>query len=105
MKKLIMAVAIASLAIVGACGDDGDGGGGGGAQAACEAYVEALNGCFDTLGGMDSSKLDASTTCAGMDAAGSTYTDYYNCYAEAVNAVDCTDMTTYTAPDYSACTL
>ena len=103
MKKFMMALAICSLSIVGACGDDGDdaggGGGGGGTAAACTAYVAAINGCMTTYAegmGVDPT-LTEDTFCDAYTVDLQQTTDYLNCMTDAYANADCSDVDGFTA--------
>lgn len=91
-KKLSV---VASLFFV-ACG-------GADVRGACEAYIEANNGCVAEAYGdatvPTGAELDAETICAPYDelsgADAKAQADQLNCYADGIAAVDCSDPATY----------
>ena len=95
MKKLIMAIAIASLAITGACGDDDDGGSGASTESACNDYYTAAGTCSteymtmldDTYVAPEADPA-ATNPCDGMTDFETT-TTYYQCLAAGYNDNDC----------------
>lgn len=97
-KKLSV---VASLFFV-ACG-------GADVRGACEAYIEANNSCVAEAYGdatvPTGAELDAETICAPYDELSGSdakaQADQLNCYADAIDAVDCSDPTTY-ATDLAA---
>ncbi len=102
MKKLIMAIAICSLAVTGiACSDDGGGGGGGDAGVnACLATWAALDECTNTFQGT-TTETDASASC-GLVPGDASFVAYYDCQAAAYDDQDCATQEGLTAAQTAA---
>jgi hypothetical protein len=92
---LLKRITLVGLLFVGACGPD--------LQASCEAYISANNACVEEAMGTatipDGALLDPEAACAVYDgvkgSAAKSQAKQLDCYATAIDGVDCSDSAAY----------